>query len=200
MKKLMIRAFTVLFFLQVIIPSVSAEQLGLRAPDIESPVIIFDKSNSSLEDGIQTFSVIATDNIGVANVTLYYKGANDLTFTPKIMKQSSSDPTLYSTEISVDSVITSKLEVYIRADDISGNSVFEGQKFSPFVFTIEPREFTKNDVTSVSQAPASKEEGMSTWALILIGVGVLALAGGGGGGSSSSDEGTITITTQLPGN
>jgi hypothetical protein len=198
MKKLMIRSFTLLFFLQVIIPPVSAEQLGLRAPDVQPPAIVFNKDTTELEDGIQTFSATVTDNIGVASVTLYYKGANDVAFIPKVMQQSASNPDLYTAQISIDSVISNKLEVYIRADDVSGNSIFEGQKFSPFTFNIVPKATTTTVDNSVTQ-PAEKEEGMSTLTMILIGIGVLALAGGGGsGGGGGSDTGTVTITTQLP--
>jgi hypothetical protein len=198
MKKNLIRIFTLLFSLQLVAPPLSADQLGLQAPDIEPPRIIFDNRNGVLEEGIQTFSVIATDNVGVASVTLYYKGVSDVAFTPRIMKQSVVDPNQYSADVSIDSVISDKLEVYIRADDVSGNSIFEGQKFSPFTFKIVPRSASETVVESVTQ-PA-EEEGMSTLTMILIGVGVLALAGGGGGGGggSSSDTGSITITTPLP--
>jgi hypothetical protein len=199
MKKKLIRSFTLLFFLQVTIPPVSADQLGLQSPDIEPPKIFFDERNGVLEEGIQTFSVTATDNIGIASVTLYYKGVNDVAFIPRIMKQSTSDSTLYTTEVSIDSVISNKLDVYIRADDVAGNSIFKGQKFSPFTFTIMPRATSEKVADTVTEPPV-EEEGMSTITMILIGVGVLALAGGGGGGSSSGDNtGSITITSPLPG-
>lgn len=202
MKKLLTRSFTLLFFLQVIIPPVSAEQLGLRAPDVEPPAITFDKSKTELEDGIQTFSATVTDNVGVASVTLYYKGTKDVAFIPKVMQRASSDPTLYTVDVSIDSVISDKLEVYIRADDVSGNSIFEGQKFSPLTFTVVPKGTSEPEKAAVvaSVTEPAEEEGMSTLTMILIGVGVLALAGGGGGGGGGggSDTGSITITTQLP--
>jgi hypothetical protein len=107
----------------------------------------------------------------------------------------------YTTELSVDPVISKKLEFYIRAEDVSGNSVFEGQKFSPFAYLVVPASVS---TASVTAAPEPEEEGMSTLTMILIGVGVLALAGGGGGGSSdgsggsTTPTGTLTITTALP--
>lgn len=196
MKKLFTKILTLFFFLQVISPAVYAAKLNLQAPDIEPPSINFDVGNEEISDGIKTISVEVTDNIGVANVTLYYKGSGDVGFTPKQMKL--SDINTYTTDISIDSVISDKLEFYIRADDVSGNSVFEGQKFSPFSYNVVPVAVTEEVVTSVSEPPED-EEGMSTLTMILIGVGVLALAGGGGGGGGgSSDTGSITITTELP--
>ncbi len=199
MKKTLIRSFTILFFLQVTISPVSADQLELQSPDIEPPTIIFDISNYLLEEGIQTFSVKATDNVGIASVTLYYKGVNDIAFIPKIMKQSTSDSALYQAEVSIDSVISEKLDVYIRADDVSGNSILEGQKFSPFTFTVIPRAAPEK-VVDILTEPPYEEDGMSILTMVLIGVGVLALAGSGGGGSNSGDNtGSITITSSLPG-
>ncbi len=202
MKKILIRWFTLIFFLQITIPSVSAEQLELKTPDIEPPKIFFDVNIGLLEEGIQTFSVTATDNVGIASVTLYYKGVNDIAFIPRKMKQSTSDPTLYTADVSIDSVISNKLDVYIRADDVSGNSILEGQKFSPFTFAIIPRDTSEKVADTVTEPPV-EEEGMSMFTMILIGVGVLALVGsggGGGGGSSSSDNtGSITITSPIPG-
>lgn len=196
MKIFLSRLLSVTFFLQLITPSVNAETLSLRAPDIEPPVIKFDVGSPEISEGIKTFSVEVTDNKGVANVTLYYKNANDVGFTPRPMLK--TDVNTYSAEISVDPVISKKLEFYIRAEDVSGNSVFEGQKFSPYAYQIVP---ASTSTASVTSAPELEEEGMSTLTMILIGVGVLALAGGGGGGSdggTTTPTGTVTITTALP--
>ncbi len=201
MKKFLTQAFICIFIFQVIIPPVSAEQLKLRAPDVEPPSIIFNQNQTELEEGIQTFSATVTDNVGVANVTLYYKGEHDVAFMPQLMQKDPLNPDLYTVALSIDSVISKKLEVYLRADDVSGNSIFEGQKFSPFTFTIVP-ESQQGKVASESST-AVEEEGMSIWTMTLIAIGVAALAGGGGGGgggtSDTANTGTITITTQLPG-
>jgi hypothetical protein len=205
MKILFIRLFSLLFFLQVIVPPVSAaEQLSLPAPDVEPPIIIFDETDTEIEAGIKTFTVAVTDNIGVANVTLYYKGATDVAFKTKTMKQSTAAPHVYTTELSLDPVISDKLEIYIRADDVSGNSIFEGQNFSPLTFTIVPVD-TGVEVIRAGTEPVepekAEEEGTSTWVWVLIGLGVAALAGGGGGSSSSSSSsgsGTVTITGDTP--
>lgn len=186
-----------MFFLQVVSPVAYAETLNLQAPDIEAPVIKFDLGETEITDGIKSFTVEVTDNKGVANVTLYYKSANDIGYVPKPMQK--IGPNTYSTEVSVDSVISKKLEFYIRADDVSGNSVFEGQKFSPFSYSVVPVVAAEQVVV---KDPDQKEEGMSTMTMILIGLGVLALAGGGGGGGggggSTPTTGTVTITTDLP--
>ncbi len=207
MKIIITRVVTLLFFLQVIVPPVSAaEQLGLPAPDIEPPVIVFDQYDTEIESGIKTFTAAVTDNVGVANVTLYYKGATDIAFRPKTMKVSPTDPNIYTTELSLDPVISDKLEIYIRADDVSGNSIFEGQKFSPLSFTIVPAPVPVAGDAEVSQpvtepaVPEEDDEGLATWQWVLIGLGVAALAGGGGGGGGGDDPDpvNIRITIDVP--
>ena len=157
MKKILIRMFSLIFFLQVVSPTVFAAQLGLQAPDIEPPSILFDEGSAEIEEGIKTFTATVTDNVGVASVTLYYKGVTDLAFIPREMKQSSTDPNVYSAKLSLDSVISDKIEIYIRADDVSGNSIFEGQKFSPLAYTILPAGAGKV-ITSVTEPPVEEEE------------------------------------------
>ncbi len=202
MKKLLTRAFCLIFILQVTSPTVLAAQLSFQAPDIESPTIKFNAGEPQIFDGLKTFKAEVTDNVGVAEVTLYYKGVNDVAFIPKQMVRKNKQSNIYSVEISVDSIISNKLEIYIKAEDVSGNSVFEGQNFLPLSYDVRPR--GNKEVISVGAEPA-KEEGMSTMTKILIGVGAAVLLGaaaGGGGGGSSSDTGTttgtITITTEVP--
>ena len=203
MKITLIRMFSLLFFLQTIAPTVfAAEQLKLSAPDVEPPNILFEQSGTEIEAGIKTFTATVTDNIGVANVTLYVKGATDYLFKPITMKQSASDPDIYTAELAVDPVISDKLEIYIRADDVSGNSIFEGQKFSPLTFTVIPAAADVAMSKPVTEPVKEEEKGMSTITMILIGLGVAALVasggGGGGGSSSSGDDGTGTITVTGP--
>jgi len=132
MRRILIRVFSLLFLLQTIAPpTFAAEQLQLQAPDVEPPKILFDQGSAEIEAGVKTFSATVTDNVGVANVTLYVKYANDIAFRPITMKSSAGDPDIYTVDLSLDPVISDKIEVYIRADDVSGNSIFEGQKFSP---------------------------------------------------------------------
>lgn len=198
MKVIVTRTIALLFFLQIIVPPVSAAD-ALPAPDVEPPSILIDESSTEIEAGGKTFTAIVTDNIGVAKVTLYFKGATDVAFTARRMVRSSTDPDTYTTTLYLDPVISNKLEIYVRADDISGNIVFKGEKFTPLAFTVVPKETNETVVRSVTE-PAAKEEGMSTLTMILIGVGVLALAasGGGGGGSGGSDTGSVTVTTDVP--
>ena len=202
MKIALIRMFSLLFFLQTTSPTVfAAEQLKLPAPDVEPPNILFEQSGTEIEAGIKTFTAIVTDNIGVANVTLYVKGATDYLFKPVTMKQSRSDPDIYTAELSVDPVISDKLEIYIRADDVSGNSIFEGQKFSPLIFTVVPAaaDVAVGKPITEPAKPEEEEEGMSTMTMILIGLGVAALAASaGGGGGSGDDTGTIAVTAPTP--
>ena len=197
MKIILARIFSLIFILQVVSPPGFAAQLGLQAPDIEPPAILFDPGSTEIEEGIKTFTARVTDNVGVERVTLYFKGTNDVAFKPREMKRSRTDPDIYSVDLSIDPVISDKLEIYLRADDVSGNSIFEGQKFSPLAYTVIPAG-SGEVIPSVTEPPAEKKEGMSTWAMVLIGLGVAALAGG----SKKSDPppccGSVAITADLP--
>ncbi len=202
MKIILARIFSLLFFLQVSLPpALAAEQLGLPAPDVEPPKIRFDETSGEIEAGEKIFTATVTDNIGVESVTLYFKGTTDIAFVAKVMKRSGTDPNVYTTKLYLDPVISDKLEIYVRADDVSGNSIFEGQKFSPLTYTVVPKD-ADEVVQPVTAPPVEDEEEMSTLTMILIGVGVLALASGGGGGgggsTSSTPTGTITINTSIP--
>ena len=200
MKIILIRTFSLIFFLQVVCPPVLAAQLGLQAPDIEPPAIVFDVGSAEIEEGIKSFSATVTDNVGVASVTLYYKGTNDISFKPREMKSSAADPNVYTVKLTLDSVISEKIEIYIRADDVSGNSIFEGQQFSPLTYTVVAVGASEV-IPSVTEPAADEEEGMSTLTMILIGLGVAALAAGGGGcggGGEPPSTGSVTITTNLP--
>jgi len=199
MKLVLARLFSLLFLLQVIMPpALSAEPTGLALADIQPPEILFDAGNNEIESGIKTFTATVTDNVGVATVTLFFKGETDMVFQPVIMKQSDTDASVYTKELFLDHVIANKVEIYIRADDISGNSIFEGQEFSPLVFSVIPAG-EENVIQSVTAPPVQKEEGLSALTWILIGIGAIALAGGsGGGGGSGSSGGTITVTSDIP--
>ena len=197
MKLGLARLFSLLFFLQVIMPpALSDEHTGSPLEDIQPPELLFDAGNNEIESGLKTFTSIVTDNVGVASVTLFFKSENDMIFTPLIMEQSDTDPGVYTREVSIDHIIDKKVEIYIRADDISGNSIFQGQKFSPLVFSVIPA--TEEKVMQpVTQLSGQEEESLSTLTWILIGIGVLALAGGSSGGGDRS-VGTITVTGDVP--
>lgn len=204
MKLYLARLFSLLFFLQVIMPpALSDEHTGLPLADIEPPELLFDAGNNEIESGIKIFTATVTDNVGVATVTLFFKGENDMVFKPFIMKQSDTDPSLYTNAVFLDHVIANKVEIYIRADDVSGNSVYEGQKFSPLVFSVIPAG-EEIAIQSVAELPVQEEESLSTLTWVLIGIAAVVLAGGSsssGGGSSgggSSSGNTITITGDVP--
>ena len=199
MKLVLARLFSLLFFLQVIMPpALSAEHTGVPLADNQPPEILFDAGNNEIESGIKTFTATVTDNVGVATVTLFFKGETDMIFQPVIMKQSDTDPNLYTKELFFDHVIVNKVEIYIRADDVSGNSIFEGQKFSPLAFSVIPAD-EEGVIRSVTEPPVPKEEDLSTLTWILIGIGAIVLAGSIGGGSSDgSSGGTVTVTSVVP--
>ena len=107
----------------------NAEQLDLPVPDVEPPVIVFDENDTEIEAGIKTFTAAIADNVGVKNVTLFYRSQTGTVFKTKPMQRSNKVPDLYTAELPVGSFESGALEYYIRADDVSGNSIFRGQKF-----------------------------------------------------------------------
>lgn len=140
MKALLAGLFSILLFLQVAMSLASAaEPLELPVPDIEPPVIVFDESDAEIEAGIATFTAAVADNVGVAKVTLFYRSQTDTVFKTKPMQRSNKVPDLYTAELPLDSIESDDLEYYIRADDVSGNSIFKGQRFSPLTFKVVPK-------------------------------------------------------------
>lgn len=201
MKRAISTLISLTFFFQTMSPAVHAQMANQQVPDIEPPAITFELGDEQIPDGLKTLSVTVTDNRGVAAVTLFYRDGGDIAYTEKAMLESS--PNVYSADVTLDAVISDRLEFYIRAEDVSGNSVFEGQKFAPLAYTVVADMPVAQGTRSASTPSAEdeEEEGMSTLTMILIGLGVLALAGGGGGGgggSTAPTTGSITITTDIP--
>lgn len=194
MKLVFVRLFSLYFVFQVMSPPILAAEI-LQTQDIEPPTIIFEIDAADIPEGLNSFKARVTDNVGVSNVTLFYRAAGDIAFSSKPMTKLEKASDIYSTELFIDSVIMEKLEIYLKAEDVSGNSVFKGRKFTPLSYNVISN--TPADVVNVGGEAKPEEEGMSTWTWVLIGLGVAALAGGGGGGGSN-DTGKITVTTDVP--
>lgn len=198
MKRQLARVVSLFFLLQVITPPVWAvENFELPAPDVEAPTIIFDTSNTEIEAGINTFSARVTDNVGVQKVFFYHRGKGDFRFKPKVMQRSASDPNVYEAELDLDPIISSELEIYIRAEDVTGNVKLKGREFEPMKFTVIPQ-IVEGQVLSVTEPVEPEKGGMSTLTMILIGIGAAALIGSSGGGGGVDDTGRIIIDTPLP--
>lgn len=200
MMKLISRIVVHVFLVQVIwVPAYGADQLRLQTPDFEPPTVLFEQPGSELEEGMHTFVARVIDNVGVASVTLYYRLPGDSTFKPVEMKLSPLEADTYTASLDLKASVSDRLELYLRAEDVSGNAIFEGQLFSPIVVMIKPA------APKVAATAPAKKEQMSVTTMILIGLGVAALAGasggGGGGGGDPTDPpgtATVTITTSIP--
>lgn len=214
MKRRLAHVFGLFFFLQIITPEALAERLSLKAFDIESPIIMFDRGDREITAGIKRFTAEVTDNVGIAAVTLFYKNATDLSFTLKKMTILKDGSDLYSVELTLDPAFTKQLQIFIRAEDVSGNSVFEGEKFSPLTYTVIANDAiekideqasnplpdlgTRADIAKTEQ---QKKGGFPWWGWVVSAVvigGVAAGSSGGSGGSPAGntepDEGSITVT------
>lgn len=198
MKLVFVRFFSLFFVFQVMSPPILAAELILQGQDIEPPTIIFELDAADIPEGLNSFKARVTDNVGVSNVTLFYRAAGNIAFSSKPMMKLEENSDVYSVELLIDSVIVKTLEIYLKAEDVTGNSVFEGKKFTPLSYNVIPR--MHEDVVSVDVEATPNDEGMGAWTWILIGLGVALVAGGsgGGGGGSSIEPGSITVTTDVP--
>ena len=182
--------------------------------DIEIPQLQLVSAGETTSTGARTFVASASDDSGVARVTLFYRLDNADKYRERPMRGTGA-PSLYATTLRVPPE-TYLIDYYIKAQDLSGNAVFKGYAFSPLSLQLgdAPADLLADGGSATRSQPggpsALPTPGLSSqrkWLYAILGVVVVgALAGmssGGGDGSSSTTncppEGcTVTITTQLP--
>lgn len=137
MKASLTAIFSVLVSLPLSVSlALATEQAELLAKDVESPVIVIDKSDTKVDADSATITAAVADNVGIAKVTIFYRGQTNTSYDTKLMQLSNKAPNLYTVELPLDGFESGTLEYYIRAEDVSGNSVFEGLKFAPLKLDI----------------------------------------------------------------
>jgi len=209
-----LRAFIIFLICNTLIfsPVVSAaEALALPGSDLIAPEIKQQQIPKNLPAGdLPTITATVTDNVGVKDVTVFYRqiGASD--FARVEMKRNLST-TEYS--ITLPEIFSPGVEYYIQASDQAGNTVLHGHTFSPLTIAVLPDPTGTNpDLAGLPSDTISTETGnevanqpakskISKW--VWIGLGVIAvgaLAGGGssGGGGEEPTTGTVTITGSTP--
>ncbi len=178
----------------------AAEALALPAGDLVAPEIKSPQINTKVAPGESIIvNATVTDNVGVRNVTLFYRNTGAIDF--KRVEMSRKQVT-DNYAVTLPEVIEPGVEYYIQATDLAGNTVLHGHTFSPLTISVSsdstPLAETEEAVALVpDEAPAKK--GVSKW--VWIGLGVLAVgaaASGGGGGGGGSTTGTVTITGPTP--
>lgn len=115
-----------------VIENANAQQARQSEPstfDISAARITHEPQNFSTSDGPVTISAIVTDNIGVENVTLFYRNThgNNFTSVPMILRGESN----YAATIPNQDITGSVIEYYIQAVDSTGNLVLRGSPQLP---------------------------------------------------------------------
>lgn len=179
-------------------PLVKAGQLSLPSGDLVAPQISQGKYIDTVKKGADhQITVTVTDNVGVEQVTLYYRNIGTEEYKRKSMEiiVNTDD---YHTIIKSDQIKAPGVEYYVQAMDNAGNTVLHGYSFSPLSVKTVSSDTTV--ARSSSNTAIEAEDSSNKW--LWIGLGALALglaaAAGGGGGDDEPTTGTVTITGTTP--
>ncbi len=196
-----------LSFSFILFPVVQAAELALPSGDLIAPAIQHTPIEKDIYAGQQVdIKATVTDNVGVKNVTLFYRDANAVEFK-RLKMNRDLDSFVYTTQLTATD--SPGLEYYIQATDLAGNTLLFGYSFSPLTIAVVPAAMddiaTDNSNTTVATSVKVGEEksGISKWVWIGLGVVVAgaALSGGVGGGGNDPElppTGTLSISGPTP--
>lgn len=205
----------------------TAGAIAQTVPDIEPPKVTLEVVESSPADLSQVFTLQASDDIGLGDVSLHYRRNGENAFK-RVLMQPIGDTGYFSVAVDTDPNDLREFLYYAQALDLTGNRTVEGFAFDPFIRTI-----TESDVTALTQqtnpAPVATDspaaavvvaktasdtvqpEVNNTRRWIYVALGVLAagalasqLGGSSGGGESIDPSGnpavplTVIIRDPLP--
>ncbi|MCC6208548.1 MAG: hypothetical protein IT488_10415 [Gammaproteobacteria bacterium] len=196
--------------LSLAFPGVSSGRaIGLPPADASPPQIIHIPLTEFPADMPLRVQATVTDNVGVAEVMLMYRGMGDSEYRRMPMLEAHGSD-IYSADLP--DTAGPRIEYFIQAHDRDGNATPD--------LGLEPNLITVTSMaTDVAAAPddaiaplpaREREGGVSTW--VWIGLGVVAMAALASGGSSGGDAvnsgtsgnsdnsgtGTVTITAPVP--
>lgn len=193
------------------------ESVQSAAADIMPPTIVHTPLERFPAGMPLRIQARVTDQTGVREVVLFYRNAGESQYRRMPMVRISNS-SLYAATLPSDA--GSRVEYYIQAADVAGNSVL-GNLFDPYVVAIEPasRDAIASSASPVtggaaatSAPPASapqsamapvgtaERRGISRWVWVGIGVvAVAALATAGGGGGSGGGGGAGNVPDPTPG-
>jgi hypothetical protein len=180
--------------------------------DVLAPSIKHDPpSQSALTTAPLTIEAAVTDNVGVQDVTLYYRQIGSSDFTTVTMALRGGDT--YAVTIPPDRVAEPGVEYYIQAADVAGNMALRGFAFDPLVVTVALTvpppvvTVTPEPLPALDEPPPSPADALAMrtepdtgrawykkwWVWTLVGSAVLigaAASGGDGGGDSAGNTST----------
>ena len=192
----------------ILFPVVQAAELALPSGDLIAPVIKHTLIKKDIYSGQQIdVKATVTDNVGVKNVTLFYRDKNAAEFK-RLKMNRDLDSFIYTAQLTATD--PPGLEYYIQATDLGGNTLLFGYSFSPLTIAVLPEavdniaasdnsDTNSTVATATVKAGEEKKTGISKWVWIGLGVVVAgaALSGGGGGGNDSDPPpttGNLTIS------
>ena len=181
----------------------AAEGLALPSGDLVAPEIQAPPITKKIPPGEPTtIHATVTDNVGVKNVTIFYRNIGATDFNRKeMMREIGTED--YSVTLS--EMMEPGIEYYIQATDQAGNTILHGHTFSPLTLTVSSDALPQEGQDAMAVAPqdekTEEKKGISKWVWIGLGVlavGAIAASGGGGGGTTVATTGTINITGPTP--
>ena len=188
-------------------PLLRAEQLSLPSGDLVAPEITQEKYVQSVApDSDHEITVKVTDDVGVKQVTLYFRNIGQSDYTRRAMQQigNSND---YSAKVYANEFKAPGIEYYIQAMDLAGNTLLHGYEFSPLTVKIDSAadpDVADTTEPAMFEAEGEKEDkGISKWVWIGLGalvVGAIAAGGSSGGDSSTDSTATLNVNASDPTN
>ena len=188
------------------LPLAQAESLALPSGDVVAPEIKHIPIKTDIAaDQLAKIRATVTDNVGVKNVTLFYRdqvGATE--YKRRVMDRELGTDDFVTT---LPQLMSPGIEYFIQATDQAGNTILHGHTFSPLKISVAPAGKQQAGTNELANTPEKEtmfepEKGkVSKWVWIGLGVVALAALGGGGGGGdapAAAPTATLTITTLEP--
>ncbi len=200
LRRMMLAVLLSVFF--VLFPVVQAAELALPSGDLIAPAIKHTPIEKDIYAGQQVdIKATVTDNVGVKNVTLFYRDANAVEFK-RLKMNRDLDSFVYTTQLTATD--SAGLEYYIQATDLAGNTLLFGYSFSPLTVAVLPAAdniaASDNNNSNATMATATvkvdeekKKSGISKW--VWIGLGVVVAGAALSGGNDSAPPPTTTTAT-----
>ncbi|NKE69293.1 hypothetical protein [Candidatus Manganitrophus noduliformans] len=179
-----------------------AEEGGDPASDTIAPSIRHEPPDQAVVAGLPfVLQAVITDNVGVEEVTLYYRLKGTEEYSPLQMKRVSQD--LFAVALPSQEVSSGQIEYYIQTNDPSGNISFRGFSFTPLTVAIVAAPPLRQDAAPSEPSSAALEritlrrEDASPpwykkwWVWTIVGAAVIAggVAVAGHGGTDGRDDG-----------
>jgi len=188
--KLLKVGFACWFATAQIMLGMSAAYAQFDVIDVEPPLIEHEIVGA-VEAGIrQSFFATVVDDNELDSVSLFYRFANDPTYSNVLMKRVSYSST-YIAHVPTDETSDRNIEYYIQARDKAGNRTVRGYAFNPLVREIN---ITETAVAAELVVPVKEEPDRNivrTAAYVTVGVVLLGLVANSLA-SSSGGDGTST--------